>query len=88
MNTSDISFHSLAAATTTPEPRVATVTMGGEGAVRKATIYPALDIRKTKREERLRKKAEVEDRIARMVTDSAMRDEVAMEFDRNGKTFF
>ena len=66
-----------------PEPRLATT----GGLARKVTIYPALDVRKTKREERLRNKAEVEDRIARMVTDSAMRVEVAMEFDRNGKNF-
>jgi hypothetical protein len=42
-------------------------------------------MRKSKREERLKKKAEVEDKIARMVTDSAVRVEVAMEQDRHGK---
>ena len=67
-----------------PEPKLATT--GGAG--RKAAVYPALDVRKTKREERLRRKAEVEDRIARMVTDSTMSVEVAMEFDRNGKNLF
>ena len=36
-------------------------------------------------EERQRKKAEVEGAIARMVTDSMMRVEVAMEKDRAGK---
>ena len=73
------------AASASPEPSSDTLAAEGGGAVRKSTIYPALDIRKSKREERQRKKAEVEDKIARMVTDSAMRVEVAMELDRNGK---
>jgi hypothetical protein len=68
-----------------PEPRAATIAAEGGGAVRKSTVYPALDIRKSKREERLKKKAKVEDKIARMVTDSAMRVEVAMEHDRHSK---
>ena len=68
-----------------PEPRPDGLATEGGGAVRKLVNYPALDIRKSKREERQRKKAEVEDAIARMVKDSAMRVEVAMEMDRNGK---
>ena len=51
----------------------------------KSVNYPALDIRNSRREERQRKKAEVEGAIARMVTDSMMRVEVAMEKDRAGK---
>ena len=56
------------------------------GTEKKVTMFPALDVRKTKREERLKRKQETEDKIARMVTDSAMKVEVAMEHDRNGKT--
>ena len=78
-----------AAATTTaspePEPRPDGLATGGVGAVGKSVNYPALDIRNSRREERQRKKAEVEGAIARMVTDSMMRVEVAMEKDRAGK---
>ena len=78
-----------AAATTTaspePEPRPDGLATGGGGAVGKSVNYPALDIRNSRREERQRKKAEVEGAIARMVTDSMMRVEVAMEKDRAGK---
>ena len=73
------------AALAVQEPRAAAIAAEGGGAVRKSPVYPALDVRKSKREERLKKKAEVEDKIARMVTDSAMKVEVAMEHDRNGK---
>jgi hypothetical protein len=73
------------AASASPEPRSDTLAAEGGGAVRKSVNYPDLDIRKSKREERQRKKAEVEGAIARMVTDSAMREEVAMEMDQNGK---
>ena len=73
------------AALAVQEPRAAAIAAEGGGAVRKSPVYPALDVRKSKREERLKKKAEVEDKIARMVTDSAMKVEVAMEHDRKGK---
>ena len=57
------------------------------GPERRAVTFPAIDVRKSRRDERLRRKAETEDKIARMITDSAMKIEVAMEYDRNGKTF-
>ena len=57
------------------------------GPERRVVTFPAIDVRKSRRNERLRRKAETEDKIARMITDSAMKIEVAMEYDRNGKTF-
>ena len=74
-----------ATTTASPEPRPDGLATEGGGAVRKLVNYPALDIRNSRREERQRKKAEVEGAIARMVTDSMMRVEVAMEKDRAGK---
>ena len=74
-----------ATTTASPEPRPDGLATGGGGAVGKSVNYPALDIRNSRREERQRKKAEVEGAIARMVTDSMMRVEVAMEKDRAGK---
>ena len=65
-----------------PEPRKSPT-----GVEKKVVMFPAKDVRKSRREERLKRKAETEDRIARMVTDSAMKIEIAMEHDRNGKTF-
>ena len=55
------------------------------GPERKAVAFPSLDVRKNRRDERLRKKAEMEDKIARMIMDSSMKVELAMEHDRNGK---
>ena len=55
------------------------------GPERKEVAFPSLDVRKNRRDERLRKKAEMEDKIARMIMDSTMKIEVAMEHDRNGK---
>ena len=74
-----------AATTASPEPMPDGLATEGGGAVRKLVNYPALDVRNLRREERQRKKAEVEGAIARMVTDSMMRVEVAMEKDRAGK---
>ena len=74
-----------ATTTASPEPRPDGLATEGGGAVRKLVNYPALDIRNSRREERQRKKAEVEGAIVRMVTDSMMRVEVAMEKDRAGK---
>ena len=74
-----------AATTASPEPTPDGLAAEGGGVVRKFGNYPALDIRNSRREERQRKKAEVEGAIARMVTDSMMRVEVAMETDRAGK---
>ena len=73
------------ATTASPEPTPDGLAAEGGGVVRKFGNYPALDIRNSRREERQRKKAEVEGAIARMVTDSMMRVEVAMEADRAGK---
>ena len=79
-------FEPLQAATTaSPEPTPDVLAAEGGGVVRKFGNYPALDIRNSRREERQRKKVEVEGAIARMVTDSMMRVEVAMETDRAGK---
>ena len=55
------------------------------GPERKAVAFPSLDVRKNRRDERLRKKAEMEDKIARMIMDSTMKIELAMEHDRIGK---
>ena len=57
------------------------------GVEKRVVMFPAMDVRKSRREERLKHKAETEDRSARMVTESAMKIEIAMEHDRNGKTF-
>ena len=57
------------------------------GPEKRVVTFPAMDVRKSRRDERLRRKAETEDKIARMITDSAMKIEIAMEYDRNGKTF-
>ena len=65
-----------------PEPRKSPT-----GVEKRVVMFPAMDVRKSRREERLKRKAETKDRIARMVTDSAMKIEIAMEHDRNGKTF-
>ena len=65
-----------------PEPRKSPT-----GVEKKVVMFPDMDVRKSRREERLKRKAETEDCIARMVTDSAMKIEIAMEHDRNGKTF-
>ena len=65
-----------------PEPRKSPT-----GPERRVVTFPAMDVRKSQRDERLRRKAETEDKIARMITDSAMKIEIAMEHDRNGKTF-
>ena len=55
------------------------------GPERKTVTFPSLDVRRNRRDERLRKKAEMEDKIARMIMDSSMKVELAMEHDRNGK---
>ena len=55
------------------------------GPERKTVTFPSLDVRRNRRDERLRKKAEMEDKIARMIMDSTMKIELAMEHDRNGK---
>ena len=55
------------------------------GPERKTVTFPSLDVRRNRRDERLRKKAELEDKIARMIMDSSMKVELAMEHDRNGK---
>ena len=55
------------------------------GPERKTVTFPSLDVRRNRRDERLRKKAEIEDKIARMIMDSSMKVELAMEHDRNGK---
>ena len=57
------------------------------GPEKRTVTFPAIDVRKSRRDERLRRKAETEDKIARMITDSTMKIEVAMEYDRNGKPF-
>ena len=57
------------------------------GPERRTVTFPAIDVRKSRRDERLRRKAEIEEKIARMITDSTMKIEVAMEYDRNGKPF-
>ena len=49
------------------------------GPERRTVTFPAIDVRKSRRDERLRRKAEIEDKIARMITDSTMKIEVAME---------
>ena len=57
------------------------------GPEKRTVTFPAIDVRKSRRDERLRHKAEIEDKIARMITDSTMKIEVAMEYDRNGEPF-
>ena len=57
------------------------------GPEKKEVTFPSLDVRKSRRDEWLRRKAEMEDKIARMIKDSTMKIEVAMEYDRNGKPF-
>ena len=68
-----------AISTPEPEPNAASLVMGSTGAVKKAPAYPAEDIRKSRREERLKKKAVMEDKVAHMITESALKVEIAMD---------
>ena len=68
-----------------PEPCEPELGKSPGGPDRKTVTFPNLDVRRHRRDERLRKKAELEDQIARMIMDSSMKVELAMEHDRNGK---
>ena len=73
------------AGSTGPEPFEPDLRKSPVGPDRKTVAFPSLDVRRNRRDERLRKKAELEDKIARMIMDSSMKVELAMEHDRNGK---
>ena len=73
------------AGSTGPEPFEPDLGKSSVGPDRRTVAFPSLDVRRHRRDERLRKKAELEDQIARMIMDSSMKVELAMEHDRNGK---
>ena len=73
------------AGSTGPEPFEPDLGKSPGGPDRRTVAFPSQDVRRHRRDERLRKKAELEDQIARMIMDSSMKVELAMEHDRNGK---